>query len=111
MDSCGARPLLGNSDGPQQAVRISAAGAFLWLAGPSFADDAAAKRPNILLILADDLGWSDIGCYGGEIRTPNLDALAAGGLRFTRFYNCRAAARRARRFLPGYIRSRPGSAR
>ncbi len=46
------------------------------------------KRPNILLILADDLGWSDLGCYGGEIRTPNLDALAAGGLRFTQFYNC-----------------------
>jgi len=47
----------------------------------------AADRPNILLILADDLGWSDLGCYGGEIRTPNLDALAKGGLRFTQFYN------------------------
>src|SRR5215831_15725291 len=51
----------------------------------AFAADPAA-RPNILLILADDLGWSDLGCYGGEIRTPNLDALAAGGLRFTQFY-------------------------
>ena len=48
----------------------------------------AAPRPNILIILADDLGWSDLGCYGGEIRTPNLDSLAAGGLRFTQFYNC-----------------------
>lgn len=48
----------------------------------------AADRPNILLILADDLGYSDIGCYGGEIKTPNLDRLAAGGLRFTQFYNC-----------------------
>ncbi len=47
-----------------------------------------ASRPNILLILADDLGWSDLGCYGGEIRTPNLDQLAADGLRFTQFYNC-----------------------
>ncbi|NBV23195.1 MAG: arylsulfatase [Proteobacteria bacterium] len=47
-----------------------------------------ASKPNILLILADDLGWSDLGCYGGEIRTPNLDALAANGLRFTQFYNC-----------------------
>jgi len=47
----------------------------------------AAERPNILVILADDLGYSDIGCFGGEIRTPNLDALAAGGLRFTQFYN------------------------
>jgi len=46
-----------------------------------------APRPNVILILADDLGWSDLGCYGGEIATPNLDALAAGGVRFTQFYN------------------------
>ena len=44
-------------------------------------------KPNILLILADDLGFSDIGCYGGEIATPNLDKLAAGGLRLTQMYN------------------------
>jgi len=44
-------------------------------------------RPNIILILADDLGFSDLGCYGSEIATPNLDKLAAGGLRFTQFYN------------------------
>ena len=43
--------------------------------------------PNIVLILADDMGYSDLGCYGGEILTPNLDKLAAGGLRFTQFYN------------------------
>jgi arylsulfatase len=48
---------------------------------------ASEKRPNIVFILADDLGYSDIGCYGGEIATPHLDALATGGLRFTRFYN------------------------
>ena len=47
----------------------------------------STARPNILLILADDLGFSDLGCYGGEIQTPNLDALAEGGLRFTQFYN------------------------
>jgi arylsulfatase A-like enzyme len=46
-----------------------------------------ARRPNIVLILADDLGFSDLGCYGGEIATPNLDRLAAGGMRFTHFYN------------------------
>ena len=45
------------------------------------------QRPNILVILNDDMGYSDLGCYGGEIDTPNLDALAAGGLRFTDFYN------------------------
>src|SRR6187549_2375593 len=49
---------------------------------------AAELRPNIVLIMADDLGFSDLGCYGGEIETPNLDRLAAGGLRFTQFYNC-----------------------
>ncbi len=48
---------------------------------------AAESRPNIVFILADDSGYSDLGCYGGEIATPNLDALAAGGLRFTQFYN------------------------
>ena len=48
----------------------------------------APTKPNILIILADDVGFSDLGCYGGEIRTPNLDALAADGLRFTQFYNC-----------------------
>ncbi|MEM0895776.1 MAG: arylsulfatase [Verrucomicrobiota bacterium] len=47
----------------------------------------AVDRPNILLIMADDLGYSDLGCYGGEIETPNLDTLAANGLRFTQFYN------------------------
>lgn len=47
----------------------------------------AGDRPNILLIVADDLGFSDLGCYGSEISTPNLDALAARGLRFTQFYN------------------------
>lgn len=47
----------------------------------------AAERPNIIVILLDDLGYSDLGCYGGEIRTPNIDALAAGGVRFESFYN------------------------
>lgn len=47
----------------------------------------AGGRPNILVILSDDMGFSDLGCYGGEIRTPNLDKLAAGGMRLTQFYN------------------------
>ena len=48
---------------------------------------AADRRPDVVLIMADDMGFSDLGCYGGEIATPHLDALAAGGLRFTQFYN------------------------
>ena len=47
----------------------------------------AATQPNIVFILADDMGYSDLGCYGGEIQTPNLDGLAASGLRYTQFYN------------------------
>lgn len=47
----------------------------------------AAERPNIIVIMCDDVGFSDIGCYGGEIPTPNLDKLAANGVRFTQFYN------------------------
>jgi arylsulfatase A-like enzyme len=47
----------------------------------------AAPKPNIVFILADDLGFSDLGCYGGDIKTPNLDKLAADGLRFTQVYN------------------------
>lgn len=50
-------------------------------------NSANAERPNILLIVADDMGFSDAGCYGSEIETPHLDQLAAGGLRFTQFYN------------------------
>ncbi len=53
----------------------------------TLASARAAERPNIVFILADDLGWSDLGCYGGEIETPSLDALAGSGLRFAQFYN------------------------
>jgi arylsulfatase A-like enzyme len=59
--------------------------ATLWMALPP--PTPAAEHPNIVVILSDDMGYSDIGCYGGEIETPHLDQLAAGGLRFTQFYN------------------------
>jgi arylsulfatase len=54
---------------------------------PAAAPAAEPGKPNVLLIVADDLGFSDLGCYGGEIATPNLDGLAANGLRFTQFSN------------------------
>jgi arylsulfatase len=56
-------------------------------AGLPAADSGRGPRPNILIILSDDMGFSDLGCYGGEIKTPHLDKLATKGLRFTQFYN------------------------
>ena len=54
---------------------------------PAIADQPTADRPNVIVILSDDMGYSDIGCYGSEIKTPVLDKLASNGLRFTQFYN------------------------
>ena len=59
----------------------------LWSFGFLGTSLGAVRPPNVILIMSDDVGYSDIGCYGGEIHTPNLDALAQGGLRFTQFYN------------------------
>src|ERR671934_1392160 len=61
--------------------------ATLLVASPGSPELSAANRPNVVVILSDDMGFSDLGCYGGEIATPNLDRLAADGLRFTQFYN------------------------
>ncbi|TVP96784.1 MAG: arylsulfatase [Planctomycetaceae bacterium] len=61
---------------------------FILCAGPALAVESERRHsPNILLIMVDDMGYSDIGCYGGEVRTPTLDALAADGVRLARFYN------------------------
>jgi len=57
---------------------------FLQFGGRSFADE----RPNVMIILCDDLGFADLGCYRGEIETPTLNKLAENGLRFSQFYNC-----------------------
>ncbi|MDR1102753.1 MAG: arylsulfatase [Tannerella sp.] len=54
----------------------------------SSADSRRDERPNMIVILADDMGYSDVGCYGGEIETPNIDRLAQNGLRYRQFYNC-----------------------
>lgn len=66
----------------------------------------AAERPNIIIILSDDMGFSDLGCYGGEIHTPNLDRLASEGLRFTQFYNCARCCPSRACLLTGCIHTR-----
>ncbi len=66
---------------------MSASVVFCAAAVVKAAPARSADRPNIVLIMADDMGYSDLGCYGSEIATPNLDRLAAGGVRFTQFYN------------------------
>lgn len=65
-------------------------------------------RPNIVVILADDLGYSDIGCYGGEIRTPNLDYLASNGVRFNQFYNTSRCCPTRAALLTGIYNHRAG---
>ncbi len=67
---------------------------FAWVLGVAFTSATDALQvsendpaPNIVLIMCDDMGWSDIGCYGGEVETPNLNRLADEGMRFTQFYN------------------------
>lgn len=74
---------------------------------PSDAD----KRPNIIVILADDLGYSDLGCYGGEIRTPNLDRLASEGVRFTHFYNASRSCPTRASLLTGLYQHQAGIGR
>ncbi len=59
----------------------------LFFAQAAQAKKSASAKPNILIIVADDMGYSDAGCYGSEIQTPNLDRLASSGIRFTQFYN------------------------
>ena len=49
--------------------------------------EQALKKPNVLLLLSDDLGYQDIGCYGGPVKTPTLDKLASKGMRFSQFYS------------------------
>ncbi len=61
---------------------------MLFVLGAAGIAGAEPLRPNIVVILADDMGYSDLGCYGGEIRTPQIDSLARQGVRFTQFYNC-----------------------
>lgn len=69
---------------------------------------AQQKKPNIVLILADDLGYSDLGAYGGEIETPNLDRLASEGLRLREFYNNSICAPTRASLLTGQYQHKAG---
>jgi arylsulfatase len=87
---------------------------FLRVAGGTAAASAwgaapAAKKPNFLVILADDMGFSDARCYGGEIDTPNLDRLAAGGLRFTQGYSTARCGPSRSCLLTGYYAQQTAS--
>jgi len=72
---------------------------------------AQERRPNFVVIVLDDLGFSDLGCYGGEIRTPNIDGIAAEGLRFTRFYNASRCCPTRASLLTGLYPHQVGLAR
>ena len=74
----------------REFLRTVSVGAAVAMPGVGALARAAAgggRKPNVVLIMVDDMGYSDLGCYGGEIKTPNLDGLAAGGMMFTQFYN------------------------
>src|SRR5262245_42659164 len=86
---------------------------FLQSAAGSMAAQSApgrsARKPNFLIILADDMGYSDAGCYGGDIDTPNLDRLASGGLRFTQAYSTARCGPSRGCILTGYYAQQTAS--
>jgi arylsulfatase len=75
----------------------------------SVAEVNTGKTPNILLILVDDMGYSDLGCYGGEINTPTIDRLASNGLRYSQFYNSARCTPTRAAILSGYYAVRNGN--
>jgi arylsulfatase A-like enzyme len=79
----------------------AASAAALWAAG--------ARKPNFLVILADDMGFSDARCYGGDVDTPNLDRLAAGGVRFTQAYSTARCGPSRSCLLTGYYAQQTAS--
>ncbi len=82
--------------------------ASLFLITPCHCARAASSPPNFLIFLADDMGYSDPGCYGGEIATPNLDSLAADGIRYTQFYNTARCWPTRAALLTGYYAQQVG---
>ena len=72
----------------QFLMSVLGIGISVCLHGSLVADSLDTGRPNIIVVMADDMGFSDLGCYGGEIKTPTIDQLASEGMRFSQFYNC-----------------------
>jgi len=86
--------------------------AIVFLGGCSQSEKGTeTKPPNIIIIMADDLGFSDPGCFGGEIQTPNLDYLASNGIRFTQMYNCARCCPTRASLMTGKYQHRVGLAR
>lgn len=85
--------------------QLGAVSLFILLCGCVLS--AADERPNIVLVMVDDMGFSDLGCYGGEIDTPNLDRLASSGLRFSQFYNGAKCSQSRSMLLTGRYLPRP----
>ena len=71
--------------------------------------DTSKPRPNVIIIMTDDMGYSDLGCYGSEINTPALDALAKNGLRYTQFYNAGRCCPTRASLLTGLYPTKPVS--
>ena len=87
MNRCFISPLekMPRRRAARQFLSLIAAATVCFVVGEATAE---TTKPNIVLIVADDLGYSDIGCFGSEIPTPHIDALAREGLRFSQFYDC-----------------------
>lgn len=98
-----------NKSDRREFLRDTLAGAALFL-NQSCNPQAkvSASRPNIVLIMADDMGYSDLGCYGSEISTPNLDRLGQVGMRFTQFHNCAKCAPTRASLLSGLYSHQTG---
>jgi arylsulfatase len=89
-------------------VQFFIAAIFVWTTLNQAIAGGASGKPNFLIFLADDMGFSDLGCYGGEISTPNLDSLAAGGIRYTQFYNTARCWSTRAALLTGYYAQQVG---
>jgi arylsulfatase len=92
----------------KRTVKLLTEAALIGLTAVSASAQKAAPGPNIILILADDMGYSDIGCFGSEIRTPNIDSLAAEGIRMTQFYNASRSCPTRASLLTGLYQHQAG---